>query len=426
MEPRKATRVSSLIDSREISPDDISSESYASAPTTNTRRTLYTDKQRGAVSTVPQKRRLLDQDSIALKLRKPADANSPLSLSSGGNGSGRATTPVAAISDSEVEEYEIGNEEENERTNEDKVHYDANDGNDADQTNHSYHSDELAKSAINIAGDGEEEEGDEQMQDTHPKDAQEAYEASAQAQGTQDTPAHQARGEREPTTDDTLANSSPHPHTDPSLHRRVQELEERLSGYDNLFTQLHMLQTANKMKTIEENAHKHALTITDLKKVVKAVKKKVQHESDKAQLETSRVDGMRMDMDEMKTAQYGYSDDMDEFYGEYEDAIGALNGRVDEIERRLAVMGENVGVGVGDVDIEECDKDFEQTAQATEAMHGTPSIPDTVKARYPVLNATYPTPTRQDEQINQLLKDKEDLRKDKNIYRYLYWKQSPK
>ncbi|TIB33067.1 hypothetical protein E3P86_03037, partial [Wallemia ichthyophaga] len=102
------------------------------------------------------------------------------------------------------------------------------------------------------------EEVDEKMQDTRNNQHSNAHETfeivklSPKLQEAQQAP---SKGERESTPEEalqtsshTLANSSrPHPHMYTCLRQRVQELEERLSGYENLFSQLHMYDIANNL-----------------------------------------------------------------------------------------------------------------------------------------------------------------------------------
>ncbi|TIA93067.1 hypothetical protein E3P81_01109 [Wallemia ichthyophaga] len=114
----------------------------------------------------------------------------------------------------------------------------------AERPEHAEDSENFELAINNI--DHVEEEVDEKMQDTRNNQHSNAHETfeivklSPKLQEAQQAP---SKGERESTPEKalqtsshTLANSSrPHPHMYTCLRQRVQELEERLLGYENLF-----------------------------------------------------------------------------------------------------------------------------------------------------------------------------------------------
>ena len=429
--PQKTTRVSSFVDSGEDSAaeEDFADDS-ASAPATTALLTPRLDKQREMPASVPQKRRPMDQYSSSPKLRRPNDIGSPVSLMSGGGNSANGSRAGSAGSSSKpakpakpkqaARDIKVTPVSVNLTDSEDDEHDEMeNEWGVAEHSEQGQTSPSDAGDAVN--GNSEapartsDATGDLDMRNIEfplfemPKSASQAQETHAQASSI------------------TLAESSPNDHndhnsSDAALQRRVQDLEHRLTNYDNLFSQLHVLQSANKIKSLEDTSHKQQAIVTELRKVVKATKKRTRTLEETARATGNSAGDLRQDLDELKTNLYHYNDDLEDLTGDLDDINDTLNRRVDDVERRLtAIEGAPASAPPAHTTI---------AASAPVAAHvaapaATPPAPESpmLEDNPEIEVAKIPAHLDHDEQIRQLLKDKEDLRKDKNMYRHLYWEE---
>ncbi|TIC18102.1 hypothetical protein E3Q08_00509 [Wallemia mellicola] len=163
--------------------------------------------------------------------------------------------------------------------------------------------------------------------------------------------------------------------TDKMLQKRVTALEETVAGYDNLFTQLHTLQMSNKMKTIESNQKRNIAAIGELKKKATIFKKRGVSQLLSTHI-NERFENFGKDLDTVKINIEEAANDIDSIYTEFEEITEAINVRLDAIEHSQSI---DEGVQIS------------------------------------ILKA----------QIEQLEKDKEDIKKDKNWFRFLLSKEIP-
>ncbi|TIC67602.1 hypothetical protein E3Q03_01885 [Wallemia mellicola] len=163
--------------------------------------------------------------------------------------------------------------------------------------------------------------------------------------------------------------------TDEMLQKRVTALEETVAGYDNLFTQLHTLQMSNKMKTIESNQKRNIAAIGELKKKATIFKKRGVSQLLSTHI-NERFENFGKDLDTVKINIEEAANDIDSIYTEFEEITDAINVRLDAIEHSQSI---DEGVQMS------------------------------------ILKA----------QIEQLEKDKEDIKKDKNWFRFLLSKEIP-
>lgn len=143
------------------------------------------------------------------------------------------------------------------------------------------------------------------------------------------------------------------------LQKRVTALEGAVAGYDNLFSQLHTLQMSNKMRTIESNQKRNIAAIVELKKKASIFKKTgIAH-----LLNThinERFENFGKDLDTIRINTEEAANDIDSIYTEFEEITDAINVRLDAIEHSQSI-DESVQISILKAQIEQLEKDKEDT-----------------------------------------------------------------